>query len=269
MAIKDGTMPRHFAHYYFSNKLTEDMSYALSAIIKLYPDAYLLGSLGADLFTGSEHKARLDETDPVQLFGVTARHIFTNGSKCQLSYMLGYLSHYALDRVANPYLYYFAANGVAGYFGGKIETVSKEDIEIGVDRHIIRDYIGTERALTIVGGLGTRKAVLEEITELYVDILNDIADIYMSSHKTYALLEGVRPDIPLAEGLGRLDYMNRENREWTDLQKKKKTLSMDEILAGEKERAYALLEEYMAMARSNKLPDESKFALTGTGRSVK
>ena len=260
-------MPRHFIHYYFSQKLTEDTSYALSAIIKLYPDAYLLGSFGADLFE-SAHKERLDATDPLQLFGVTAHHIFTNGSKCQLSYMLGYVAHYALDRVLNPFVSYFAANGVAGYFGGKVETASREEIEIGIDRHIVRDYLGMEKALEIVGGLKTRKAVLEEISDLYADILNDLADIYMPTRKTYEMLSGVRPDIPLAEGLGRLDYMNRENREWKDAAQNALKLSVDEILTSERDTAYGLLEEYMAMARSNKVPDESKFALNGLGEKA-
>ena len=261
-------MPRHFIHYYFSQKITENASYALSAILKLYPDAYLLGSLGADLFTESEHKARLDAADPLQLFGVTARHVYTNGSKCQLSYMLGFLSHYALDRVLNPYLSYFASHGVAGYFGGKVETLSRSEIEIGIDRHVIRDYLGLEKALSLVGSLHTRKAILNEITDLYVDIINDLSDIYLHSRKTYALLENVSPDIPLAEGLGRLDYMNRENREWTNELGEKLTLSVDEILTTEQEAAYALLEEYMAMARSDKAPDEKKFLLNGLGKPI-
>lgn len=260
-------MPRHFAHYWFSKKLTENMSYALSAIIKLYPDAYLLGSLGADLFA-SEHKERLDAADPVQIFGVSARHIFMNGSKCQLSYMLGLVSHYALDRVANPFIDYFAANGVRQYFGGKTETVSREEIEIGIDRHVIRDRLGMEEALSIVGGLKTRGIVLQEITELYMDVLNDLSDIYLTSHKTRSLLESVSPDIPLAEGLGRLDYMNRENHEWRDLEKKKFNLSMDEILENEQETAYALLEEFMAMARSNKAADASAFGVNALGARI-
>lgn len=260
-------MPRHFAHYYFSKKLTENMSYALSAIINLYPDAYLLGSLGADLFPG-EHKARLDAADPVQIFGVSARHIFMNGSKCQLSYMLGMVAHYAFDRIANPFAAYFAANGVSQYFGGALETVSKEEIEVGIDRHVIRDYLGTQNALSIVGGLKTRKLVLQEITELYMDVLNDLSDIYLTSHKTRSYLEGVSPDIPLAEGLGRLDYMNREHREWRDGEGKKKNLSLDEILEGEQVTAYALLEEFMAMARSNKEPNVELFALNGLGERV-
>ena len=260
-------MPRHFAHYWFSKKLTENASYALSAIVKLYPDAYLLGSLGADLFVG-EHRSRLDVADPIHIFGVTARHIYTNGSKCQLSYMLGMTAHYALDRVANPFTKYFAEKGVCQYFGGKVEKISREEIEIGIDRHIIRDHLGMESALEIVGGLQTRKAVLEEITTLYTDVLNDLADIYMNSHKAFALLKSVAPDIPLAEGLGRLDYMNRENHEWFDAEQKKSNQSMDEILAGEEEIAYALLEEYMAMARSNKEPDPKLFTINGLGERV-
>ena len=261
-------MPGHFIHYYFSKKLTEDMSYALSAIIKLYPDAYLLGSMGGDLFKGSEHKERLDAADPIQLFGVTARHIFTNGSKCQLSYMLGMVSHYALDRVANPFIDYFAKNGVKQYFGGKTEVVSREEIEIGIDRHIIRDYLGIDKALGIVGGLKTRKIVIDEITDLYTDILNDLSDIYLNSHRTRALLEGVAPDIPLSEGLGRLDYMDRENHEWLDCDKVKHTQSMDELMESERENAYLLLEEYMAMARSNRAPDISHFTLNARGDHV-
>lgn len=260
-------MPRHFAHYYFSKKLTENAPYALSAIIALYPDAYLLGSLGADLFD-SEHRARLDAADPMQIFSVTARHIFMNGSKCQLSYMLGLVSHYALDRVVNPFITYFAQNGVAQYFGGKTEIATREEIEIGIDRHIIRDYLGTEKALEIVGTLKTRKIVLQEITELYMDILNDLSDIYLNSHKTRSLLENVSPDIPLSEGLGRLDFMNRENHEWRDAEKNKYTQSIDEILETERENAYLLLEEYMAMARSNKAPDEAHFAVNALGVRV-
>jgi len=251
-------MPRHFAHYYFANELTKDMSYALSAIIRLYPDAYLLGSLGMERMQGGEHDERLRHADPVQIFGVTARHIFTNGSKCQLSYMLGYLAHYALQRVLDPYVSYFAANGVAGYFGGNAETQSAEEIEIGIDRHIIRDYIGQEKALELVDHLKVRKAVLEEVTTLYVDVLNDLADVYMNYRKTYALLEGIKLDIPLSEGMGRLDYMNRENREWKGATGVTKA-SVDEVLKEQYETAYELLEEYMAMARSNKTIAEGKF----------
>ena len=260
-------MARHFIHYYFSQKVTENADYALSAILKLYPDAYLLGSIGADLFD-TEHASRLAAADPIQLFGVTARHIYTSGSKCKLSYMLGIMSHYALDRVITPYFSHFAANGVAGYFGGKVETISRREIEIGVDRHIVRDYLGMEKALSIVGGFHTRKAVLEEITDLYVSVLNDLSDLYLNAHKTYAMLENIRPDIPLAEGMGRLDYMNRENREWKTPQGQKLTLSVDDILTEERETAYALLEEYMAMARSDKAPDEAKFAVNGLGEPI-
>ena len=260
-------MARHFIHYYFSQKLTENASYALSAILKLYPDAYLLGSLGADLFR-TEHKERLAAADPIQIFGVTARHIYTSGSKCKLSYMLGFLSHYALDRILTPYLSYFAEKGVAGYYGGAVEPISREALEIGVDRHVVRDYLGMDKALEIVGGLHTRKPVLEEVADLYTSVLNDLSDLYLNAHKTYAMLENVRPDIPLAEGMGRLDYMNRENREWKNAQGEKMTLSVDDVLTNERETAYALLEEYMAMARSNKAPDEKKFALNGLGESV-
>lgn len=251
-------MPRHFIHYYFSDSLTKDMTYALSAIIKLYPDAYLLGSLGTERMRGSDHHERLRSADPIQLFGVSARHIFTNGSKCQLSYMLGMVSHYALDRVMDSYVDYFAANGVAGYFGGKIETQSRDEIEIGVDRHIVRDYLGMDKALNLVDHLEIRKPVLEEICMLYVDVLNDVADICMNYRKTYDLLESIKPDIPLSEGLGRLDYMNRENREWRG-KLGTTSLSVDELLKEQSEVAYDLLEEYMKMARSNKTINPEKF----------
>ena len=195
----------------------------------------------------------------MQIFGVTARHIFKNGSKCQLSYMLGYLAHYALDRALLPYENYFAANGVAGYFGGETETQSVRDIEVGIDRHVVRDYLGQEKALELVDHLTIRKPVLEEICALYTDVLNSLADVCMGVHKTYALLESVKLDIPLSEGLGRLDYMNRENREWKGAKGETTNLSVDEVMKEQYEVVYDLLEEYMAMARSNKSIAEEKF----------
>ena len=252
-------MPRHFTHYYFSQGLKEDASYAISAIIALYPDAYLLGSFGADLFKEKAYKERLRDADPIQLFGVTAHHIFKNGSKCQLSYMLGFIAHFALERAAAPYVKHFEMQGVNGYFGGKAEKIGAEEIEIGIDRHIIRDELGIEKALALADGFFVRKEVLKQIADLYVDVINDIADLYMNRHKTLTVLESVKADIPLAEGLGRLDYMNREHREWTTYRGEKTELSFDELLRTETPVAYELLEEYMKMARSNKQPDEEKF----------
>ncbi|GEM_PF-3355680 len=258
-------MPRHFSHYYFSQKLVADASYAISAIVKLYPDAYLLGSFGADLFADKEHKKRLADADPVQFFGVTARNIFTNGSKCRLAYMLGFTSHYALERAGNPFVHYFAANGVRGYYGGKSETRSEEDIEIGIDRHLIRDYLGTAKALSLVQGISVRKPVLEEIAAFYVDVINDLADVYLNYRKTLSLLSSVKADMPLSEGLGRIDYMNREHREWRAYTGEVTSLSFDELMDEQRIVAYDLLEEYMKMARSNKQTDESKFGYTASG----
>lgn len=254
-------MPRHFAHYYFSQNLIEDASYAISAIVSLYPDAYLLGSFGADLFAEKAYKERLRDADPTQLFGVTAHHIFKNGSKCQLSYMLGFTSHFALERAGEPFVRFFKENGVNGYFGGANEKLGAEEIEIGIDRHIVRDYIGMEKALVLVDGLKIRKAVFEEIADLYADVINDIADLYLNRRKTLAILESVKADIPLAEGLGRLDYMNREKREWRAYTGEGKAISFDDLMKEETPVAYELLTEYMKMARSNKQPDERKFEL--------
>ena len=43
---------------------------------------------------------------------------------------------------------------------------------------------------------------------------------------------------------------------------------MDEIMENEKETAYLLLEEFMAMARSNKEPNVELFSLNGLGEKV-
>ncbi|MCR4726459.1 MAG: zinc dependent phospholipase C family protein [Clostridia bacterium] len=254
-------MPRHFTHYYFSQNLVEDASYAISAIVGLYPDAFLLGSLGADLFSEKAHKERLKDADPIQLFGVTAHHIFKNGSKCQLSYMLGFTAHFALERAADPFVSYFEKNGVNGYFGGANEKKSAKEIEIGIDRHIVRDYLGMKKALTLVDDFKVRKEVFEEVADLYVDVINDVADLYLNRRKTLLILESVKADIPLAEGLGRIDYMNRENREWVAYTGEKTALSFDELMKEQTPVAYELLVEYMKMARSNQQPNEALFAL--------
>ena len=252
-------MPRHFTHYYFSQNLIKDASYAISAIVGLYPDAYLLGSFGADLFADKTYEERLRDADPTQLFGVTAHNIFKNGSKCRLSYMLGFTAHYALERAASPFVKYFEENGVNGYFGGANEKMTAEEIEIGIDRHMIRDYLGNEKALSLADGLKIRKEVFEEIAGLYVDVVNDVADLCSNHRKTLAVLESVKADIPLAEGLGRVDFMNREHREWTAYTGETVSLSFDELMESETPVAYELLCEYMKMARSNKEMSEDLF----------
>ncbi len=263
-------MPRHFTHYYFSNKLTENVSYAISSIIKLYPDAYLLGVLGTDVIKGTGHSEKLESMSPLQLIDVTARHIFTNGSKCQLAYMLGYVCHYALDKAANPYIYHFAANGVAGYFGGEVETHSCEDIAIGIDRHIIRDYLGTAKAVELMDNMSLRKEVVEEIAELYSDIINDVADITYSHHKMVSAIKEARLDMPLSEGIGRVDYMNREHRVWKTVIRGEQEcrLSFDELLTAEIANAKRLVETYMLLARSGKETPEQEFGMTNQGYSV-
>ena len=258
-------MPRHFTHYYFSQNLIEDASYAISAIIGLYPDAYLLGSFGADLFAEKTYQERLKDADPSQLFGVTAHSIFKNGSKCQLSYMLGFTAHYALERAGAPFVRYFEQNGVNGYFGGANEKKSAEELEIGIDRHIIRDYLGNEKALALVDGLKIRKEVFEEIADLYVNVINDVADLCLNHRKTLAILESVKADIPLSEGLGRVDFMNREHREWVSYTGETVSLSFDELLNEQTPVAYELLTEYMKMARSNQEINEALFASESIG----
>ena len=126
-----------YTQIYFASKVTRNLPIGSSQVIKLYPDAFRLGLLGADAFDKIGNvKAEMDSIHGYELFAGTAEYILGSGSKCQLSYMLGMICHYFLDSRMKPYVYYLFEHGVHHYFDDELSVIELEDIENSVDYYI-------------------------------------------------------------------------------------------------------------------------------------
>lgn len=112
-------MPAFSTHYLFARELMERIE-AADPEIRLDPDAVYYGTQGPDVLffhrilptmpgrSFNPAGSRMHRANPNALFGAMlhyARTLDGPGRDQALSYIYGFLCHYALDRVAHPYIY--------------------------------------------------------------------------------------------------------------------------------------------------------------------
>lgn len=244
-------MPAYYTHLYFAEQLISKMPYAPNAVIRLYPDAYRLGALGADVLRPMGRlSAELDVINPYNLFESTASHIYESGSKCQLSYMLGFITHYLLDSRINPYLYYLSEHGVGYYFEDKSEMLSYEDIRSSVDHHIMRAHLdGRQDAIKV---WAVQQDVVEDIGKLYERAVSRVVGHHIEGDAVVKMMEAR----PFTESKGvllpDLDYLNRNHRTWETVRNGEWTTDMgiEELLIKLETLALKMIDDYMARVRS-------------------
>ena len=241
----------YYTYLYFAEKLRDSLPYAPAAVVKLYHDAYLLGAMGADVLAPlGWTAAEMDVIDAYELFEQTAAYIYESGSKCQLAYMLGMLTHYLLDSRINPYLYYFAETGVPHYFDDDKEIVPYEDIRASVDYYISQAHLdGKKEELR---AFRARKDVVEDIGKLYERaVCRAVGHILPAKEVDKCLSEpkwGEDRGVKMEE----LDYTNRECRTWKTVRGGEWTsnLSLEALLGKLETLAIKMFDDYMARVRS-------------------
>ena len=259
-------MPAYYTHLYFALQLIDKLPYAPNAVIRLYPDAYRLGALGADILRPmGRTSAELDVAKPFDLFEQSAAHIYESGSKCQLSYMLGMLTHYLLDSRINPYMYYFAERGVPHYFDEGREIVSYDNIKQSIDHHIAHAYLDGQ-----TDALQQEKArtdVIEDIGKLYERAICRVVGHILPAKQIDKLLE--QHEWTPSEGykLPDLDYTNRNHHEWETVRNGnwKTRMSLEELMSKLESIAIKLMRDYMARVRSGDALKEDAFRVNHLG----
>lgn len=245
-------MPGHYTHLYFAMQLKDKLSYAPNAIIRLYPDAYRLGALGADVMAPlGRLAAEMDVAEPYELFEQTGAHVYESGSKCQLSYMLGMLTHYLLDSRLNPYLHYLAENGVGHYFDDGKDVLTFEQIKDSVDLHIANAYL--DGKLEELRRNDVQADVAEDIAKMYERAVCAVVQHAIGQKQVYkCLTEHDIGPVPAGYNLPELDYLNRNHREWETIRNGQWTtrLSLEELLDKLQPIAIRLIEDYMMRTRS-------------------
>lgn len=244
-------MATYYTYSYFARNLINYLPPAALAVVKLYPQAYQLGALGADvLHPLGRLSAELDVANPYLLFEQTGAHIYESGSKCQLAYMLGMLVHYLLDSRINPYLYYFAEHGVPHYFDDGKDMMSYEQITSSVDCHIVNAYLDGDP--TRVRDIAMDEDVLDDIAKLYERAISQVVGHTLQRKVIQRQLATI--DWPDPEGyrLTELDYLNRNHRVWETVRNGNwtSTISFVELLVNLRKYALPLVDLYMGRVRS-------------------
>ena len=111
-------MPGTITHVYVADKIMEKMPDQTQEILRRNLDVYHLGATGSDVLFVLREVGHRDErmanamhnTKVGELFARFVDSLKHNYSETKFAYALGYLAHYAADRIAHPFVNYFVEN---------------------------------------------------------------------------------------------------------------------------------------------------------------
>ena len=158
-------MPATYAHYVFGKKVYKRLPSPVKQVIRENREAYLIGLHGPDLlfYYRPVWKNRINQQggrmhrELASDFFEKSRHVYQDRpSYVLLSYLLGFICHFALDSACHPYIAdYMEARGVSH---SEIETEldralmekdGRDPVRSDCTRHLRRD-VDTEEAIASV-----------------------------------------------------------------------------------------------------------------------
>ena len=259
-------MPGYFTHLYFAERIKDRMSVGCASVVKLYPDAYRLGALGADVFDGfGRLHAELDVAQAYDFFNDTAAYIYSSGLKSQLSYMLGMLSHYVLDSRLNPYVMYLVENGAPHYYDENKSMLTKQEIVAGIDYYVARAYL-YENFDDIVK-VKTQKIVIDDIADLYENAVMHTVRHAIDREKVMQSLNDLDLSEKTPTDMLNVDYMNTRGRSWQTVRNGEWTtdMSLDQFFEKMEPIILKMTDDYLARARSGVELNRKAFVVGFTG----
>lgn len=259
-----------YTQIYFASKVTRNLPMGSSQVIKLYPDAFRLGLLGADAFDKIGNvKAEMDSIHGYELFAGTAEYILGSGSKCQLSYMLGMICHYFLDSRMKPYVYYLFEHGVHHYFDDELSVIELEDIENSIDYYIRCSHMLSE--MDEIKKFKARDFVIEDIIDLYVNAIAPKCLGYFVEPKEFREAFTSYPFVdPVPKDMLTNDYMNTKRNSWEQIRNENfvTNVSLEQLFDKITPIAQKMIKDYMASARSNYPLTRKAFLVNANGVKI-
>lgn len=259
-------MPGSYVHLYFADRILRHLSIGSASVVNLYPDAYKLGALGADVFddVGRLH-AEMDVTSAYDLFNECGAYIYTTGLKTQLSYCLGMLTHYVLDSRLTPYVMYLVENGAPHYYDEGRTSLTKQEIIAGLDYYVARAYLS--EILDKLTHFEVKKIVADDVADLYENaVFHSVRHSIDPEKITHSLF-----DLDLSEkkpvDMLNVDYMNTREREWATVRNGEWTtnMSIDTFFEKMEPIVLKLIDDFMARARSSVELNKKAFVVGFTG----
>ena len=259
-------MPGYFTHLYFADRIISRLPTGSASVVDLYPDAYKLGALGADVFddVGRLH-AEMDVTSAYDLFNECGAYIYTTGLKTQLSYCLGMLTHYVLDSRLTPYVMYLVENGAPHYYDDERTVLTKQEIVAGIDYYVARAYMNEN--FDKLTDINAKKIVADDIADLYKNAIFHSVRHSIDPDKIIRSLNALDLSEKKPVDMLNVDYMNTREREWATVRNGewKTSMSIDAFFDKIEPIVLKLLEDFMARARSSVELNKKAFVVSFTG----
>ncbi len=224
-------MPGVNTYLYFSQRLLPLLPASVRELLEeLYPDAYLLGALGAEVLSPqSRLKAVLNNRDILAFFEELARHIYQSGSKAQQAYAIGYVVNYVVNSRLNPYIYYLYEHGVPYLFRQGREFLNLETISTGIDANYYSCLTRTEKQKS--EKFKPDPFVVDEIMSLYEHAVSPCVGFKTGTLRVRRAMNDVSIRKPEGYNTEALDYTNRNKTVWNTVRNGRweTDMSLDEL----------------------------------------
>lgn len=179
-------MPNFATHYCFAWELEKLLDEDLKNIINRNKQAYSVGSMGPDLmfaFALSKDPSLkrfgndLQDGKVFEMYNACADYLINNYSETIHAYLLGYLTHYALDKNGHAYVNFYVHEKLPPMYDDLWQPHLHRLHEVGLDTYIIEEKLKlknhkTRASKLIKTDIQTRKL----ISKLYVGAIAQVFD---------------------------------------------------------------------------------------------
>lgn len=208
-------MPDIYAHSVFALRMMETMSDQFKKMIESNLDAYKWGAMGPDPFYyygqlipkrnsqlvrrigGLLHTTHI-ETFFLQLF----KTLKESESDCVKSYLLGYLSHYYLDKTCHPFIFYRSGFGTTKDDMFFYSSMHK-NYEMGLDAQLLyeleqdrfsryRLYKNIPLSIDLEAVYAYMSSVVSELFDINIS-QGDVRSAFKQNHHVIKLFANYRP----------------------------------------------------------------------------
>jgi hypothetical protein len=185
-------LPNFVTHYYFSNLVYDYLPEELKSIVDKNRDAYKLGSVGPDLLfvlrelKGSLYANMMQYKSIKKTFEACGNYLRGKDDSTKISYMLGLINHYVLDREVHAFVNYNVEEYLPKEINYHYHSVLHGLTESAMDENILENKM-KENAFNykVHRILNSSKKTRLSIGEIYENAINKVYG-YKFSKKTIA-----------------------------------------------------------------------------------
>ncbi len=186
-------MPAFSTHYAFACETVQGIQKELD--FKLNEQAYLLGAQGPDVFffhrilcavpgkSLRKQGSAIHREKPSLIFE-SLGNAFKNGSDIEKSYIIGFITHYSLDRMCHPYVYSFQEKVLRDY--PSLHPFSAHNVvELSMDLLVLSERFGIEHpeCFDTCKTLPNEKVILNECANTLSTVSSEALKINISQER--------------------------------------------------------------------------------------